>query len=215
MRYFYAVFVREPRTRALLSMLRYVCDPRQKYSAHITLRGPYTRQLPRHELKELSDKVEGSVVDVWEAGAFIGPKQNTVFLHCDGPRLRTLWFKPKLPYIPHITLYDGPSREFAERLISMLREYHTHFQFTTTGLFQLVSAGGQHTFELSAAFKEPELLGIMDETIEGLQEVRYLADPSRLLLVRELCDQLFERRSAPPVGDSSGVTPLLSSPAHQ
>lgn len=210
MRYFYAIFVQEPHISSMLSMLRYVCDPHQKYAAHVTLRGPYAQPLPRNQREELSAKVEGSKVDVWEAGAFIGAGQNTVFLHCDSPYLRRVWHKPKLRYTPHLTLYDGPSREFAMGLQSLLREYDTRFQFTATGLFELKSSRGQHTFELRVAVKESELLALLSESFVRMDEMRRVPDAARLLVVRNLCDRLFVRNSRSSPAPRQIAPPMLS-----
>ena len=136
--------------------------------------------LPKTERERLGSLVAGSCVDVYNVGSFRYPRQNTVFLHCDGIALPKVWFKPGRPYVPHLTFYDGSSTDFASELVALLRQYKIQFQFTATQLYQLVSSNGQKSFELRAAVDEPEFRAFMADAVINLDEVKFLGEASRL-----------------------------------
>jgi hypothetical protein len=210
MRYFYAVFVKEEHMNAWLGALRYLCDPNQKYAPHLTLRGPYSRPLPRAQVLRFSRAIEGAAVCVHDSGSFLGPRQNTVFLHCDSSAFRRVWYKPRLPYIPHLTLYDGPSRTYASKLIRLLRDYRIEFRFTATGLRELRSSNGQQSIELASTLNESELRRFISRVVEFSDDLRTLSDTSRLAALRALCDALFERLEPPLISPNALKPPLLS-----
>jgi hypothetical protein len=209
-RYFYAIFVAEHNIRSLLSALRFLCDPHQKYSAHVTVRGPYLAPLSKAALERLGNLVSGSYVEVYDVGAFQYPRQNTVFLHCDGIALPKVWVKPGRPYIPHLTLYDGASQFFARELVGLLRTYRIQFQFTATKLYELVSSNGQRSFELRASFDEPQFRAFMAHSVVDLDDVRFLDERSRLSVIRIFCDLLFERSDSSIGNKSLSASPLLA-----
>jgi 2'-5' RNA ligase len=197
MQYFYALFVAEPHIRHAISTLRFLCDPSQKYAAHVTVRGPYSKS-HRADLERWSRRIAGASIDVWGVGSFRSNTQATVFLHCDSPILRRVWYKPRLGYVPHITLYDGRSQIFADRLEALLNDYNTHFSFSATKLFELRSSQGQRSFELTTTVKEAEITGFSHGYLTDLESIRSLNDASRLILVQQLCDILFTRAGIEP-----------------
>jgi hypothetical protein len=96
--------------------------------------------------------IEGAKIHVDGACTFSGPKQNTVFLKCDAPELRAVWYKPDFPnFSPHLTIYDGSSSTFAEELARLLEDVQPSFSFTATELRAIVSRKNQSTFDLRAS----------------------------------------------------------------
>src|SRR5437588_595976 len=121
MRVFYVVYISDETLRKCIDGIRLLSNPFEKESAHITLRGPYRQ---RYNVDHLSSIVRGTTVLISGVGSFFEAKQNTVFFSCESSHLRAVWHKPNYPdYNPHITLYDGESRRFANELAKAIGKY--------------------------------------------------------------------------------------------
>ena len=67
--------------------------------------------------------------------SFFQTNQNTVALHCVFPEVQELWYKPDYPQgAPHLTLYDGESRQFARRVLEVLGRFEWNFEVSATPL---------------------------------------------------------------------------------
>lgn len=139
-RVFYVIYLPERSIESHINAIKLLCEPNAKTVAHLTVRGPYLKQV---SVDEISSAVSGTNIQVTGVDCFFEPNQNTVFLRCDGDSLRSVWRKSDFGYNPHITLYDGGSRRFAEQLLDVLGNYNLSFSFKAPGLEPLVSVSGQ------------------------------------------------------------------------
>lgn len=198
MRVFYAVFVADRHIEQLLDAIRLLGNPAEKHAAHITLRGPYTQRY-RMDLK--NRVVQGATVRVSGVNAFWGPRQNTIFLKCDAPELRAVWHKPDYPdYQPHLTLYDGPSRSFAERLLDRLLHCEPIFEFHATELRPLGSSKGQVTLDLAASLDGPLLSRLAGDNFVP-EFIHTMNETTRLGWVARFCECLSDRGSSCTEGE--------------
>lgn len=139
-RIFYCVYLPAGKPQTVLDAVRLIANPTVKHSAHITVRGPYS--LPQ-DARYWSEIAAGHIVHVSGVDTFFGPSQNTVVLRVESDVVRHLWHKPDYPgYHPHVTVYDGPSRSFAEDLRSLLSTAKLDFSFRIDGIAPLASGGG-------------------------------------------------------------------------
>jgi hypothetical protein len=200
--FFYVVFVDDEQPRKLLDTIRFLADPGEKLSAHITVRGPYKHRRP---LEKARKNLEGAEIHVGEVGAFFDTQQNTVFLHCDAPELRRAWYKPNFPeYAPHITLYDGVSRSFAIRLQEILRRWTRHFSFKADGMVPVKSSKGQRAVDLAAFYDSDLVASATGRSVEA-EHVPSLADEDRLVLIEDVWKHWVMRR---PDATSTRILPV-------
>ena len=75
--------------------------------------------------------------------AFLNQNQNTVYLRCSSPELSQVWYKPNYPYNPHLTLYDGNDRGFANDLLAGLSSCTKRFTVNARGVDCMVSIKGE------------------------------------------------------------------------
>lgn len=183
-RVFYVVYVPEGETRACIDAMRYLCNPRERHCAHITVRGPYDGP---QDLGEASNRVRGLTVKVSGVGSFFGPSQNTVYLKCECPEVQQVWDKKDYAeFNPHITLYDGNSRELADALLDALRRCPLRFEFVAEGLSPLVSIKGEPNFSLRDHFAADAVSRILREVVDA-DSVQDLADSERVGYARRIC----------------------------
>ena len=176
---FYVLYVPDGEIRACIDTIRFFIDPDQKWRAHITVRGPYELGA---DVSQLDQYLEGNEVYVLGVDQFSGKNQCTVFLRCDGTKLRQVWDKPDYPYNPHITLYDGDSREVAEELIRVVGEYHYRLRFRCDRLQPLISVKGAINTELSSSYDPWYMARILGEYIPS-SVVRTLPLDTRLKFI--------------------------------
>ena len=90
---------------------------------------------------------------------------------------------------PHVTIYDGASREFAVTLLERLQEEPMRFEFRVTELHQLESCRGQCSMLLRQSFDERLVEDVLGEQVR-ISEVDTLAPERRVSLVRFLASKL-------------------------
>ena len=140
LRVFYAIYVAPGPFRSALDAIRMIARPQARHAAHVTVRGPYSDY---RDPREWSAAIRGKPIDIGGIGTFFDGDQNTVFLHVESPDLQLLWDKPDYPaYNPHLTIYDGPSRSFAESLRDLLAAREPQFTFLASGVEPMVSGNG-------------------------------------------------------------------------
>ncbi len=184
-RVFYCVYVPPGRNSTLLDTIRLVANPATKHPAHITVRGPYPDyQDPR----AWSGAVQGQQVHVGGVGTFFGPGQNTVLLKVEAPVIQALWHKPDYPeYNPHLTIYDGDSRTFAEALRDVLEPCDSVFTFPAMGLEALVSGNGRPPLR---CFYDPEDVATFLGRPVSRAEIDAADESTRLSWIAALAEQL-------------------------
>ena len=143
---FFVLYLPDRSWQAYLDVMRLVCEPDAQSPAHITVRGPYVgKSDPLGDWR----KVKNIDVSVVGLGTFFAERQNTVFLECDSPQLPEIWWKKDHKNgTPHLTIYDGGSREFATRVFDVLGKYSWRFNFVADRLHEYVSTGPQMRLDL-------------------------------------------------------------------
>ena len=180
--------------------MRYVADPAERDFAHITIRGPYKQ---RYNLCNLNKMVQGAEVMADGVGSFLSKKQNTVFIRCRSQILRNVWMKPDYGFNPHITIYDGPSREFADRVLGVLGDMSLRFRFVVGDLAPLVSHGQQYAMDLGQSLNR-ELLGTWSGMKLGLEDSWRLSVEQRCSLIEALGREVERYCSTSGIGGGEG-----------
>lgn len=186
MRWFTVLKAKDQAIQEYLDALVFLCNPGEKNPAHITLRGPYQdRPQP-----VVADDLYGSEVTVQGVGNFFSETQNTVFLRCDSPLIRKYWYKRDYGYNPHITLYDGTSRDFAERLRLELNFHRLYFTFRAGVLEAVPSWPGQKDFALVFGLNAQRVAEASGLPLE-IQEAAKLPEWQRLTYISRICSKLM------------------------
>ena len=190
-RIFYVVYLGDERLQGILNTMRFIADPDEKFCAHITIRGPYPQ---KYDLRAMDRKVRGAEVVADGVGSFFDADQNTVFIKCRSDLLRHVWRKPDYGFNPHITIYDGSSRAFAEVLLDRLDHLELRFSFSVGPLLPLVSLKNQQSMELSQSFNEALMADVVGSHV-GASEVHTLSVDQRVSLIELFARKLAEAAS--------------------
>lgn len=146
MRWFLFIFLQESRIRDYLNALIFLANPTEKLPAHITVGGPYNNR--RRGRSPKLEKYQGRRVAFIGAGNFFHDGQNTVFLRCGSDFLDEVWDKGAEYNTPHLTIYDGDSRSFAERLFNNIESFKMFFTARVGKVCLMQSLKGQKNFGL-------------------------------------------------------------------
>jgi hypothetical protein len=203
MRIFYVLHIKEQALADCVDAIRFICNPGEKLRAHVTVRGPYRKRI---NVTAINRRILGDTVAIDKVGNFFDSGQNTVFFHCDAPELKSVWNKPHFPFNPHITLYDGGSKEFAHRLYSIVSQYQYCLKFQAEKLEAIESRKGQQSMSLALAFNSRWVRKALGEKIVPTM-VQEFADDRRLQLVEKLC--LHLSALAPTYRDAIAFQPRL------
>jgi hypothetical protein len=186
MKIFYVLHIRERALADCVDAIRFICNPAEKQRAHLTVRGPYQKRI---DVTSISRRIVGDTVSIDSVGNFFNSGQNTVFFHCSAPDLKSVWNKPRYPFNPHITLYDGASIEFAHKLYDLIGGYPYHLRFRAEQLEPIESFKGQNSLSLTLAFNSEMVSQIVGEEIAPLA-VATFSEEHRLQIVDRLCQHL-------------------------
>jgi len=129
---FYGTRILDPRLSAALDLIRYLAQPDYFRRTHVTVRGPYSRRMSQsfEDSLKIRFSEEQRSLRVVRVGTFFQSTQNTVILVCKIPGIESVWAKPDFgseEITPHLTLYDGKSREFAYMLRRTAGNYNMKF----------------------------------------------------------------------------------------
>ena len=111
-----------------------------------------------------------------------------MLLKVEAPVIQDLWYKPNYPgYNPHLTIYDGDSRTFAEAIRDVLEPCDPAFSFLAMGLEPLVSGNGRPAL---CYFYDPEdLVTFLGRPISRT-EIDSADESTRLAWIAALAEQL-------------------------
>ena len=184
MRLFYVLYISDPIIQLCIDAARVICNPTEKEFSHITVRGPYKQ---RYKLRHQNRIIKGAKIHISDVGNFFNSKQNTVFLKCSSPKLKKVWKKGDYAYNPHLTIYDGESKEFAIELFDILKNYRINLYFIAEKLEYLESWKGHSNTQLigkidSYSMKICKLLDIK----LNYEIVNNLTDSGRLKFVSKI-----------------------------
>lgn len=127
--------------------------------AHLTVRGPYRSPLSASEVAKWSGAMKHAVLEIRGLGRFSNPGEEVVFLSVDSPHLRDIWWKPDYPieeygFNPHLSLYRGPDRRLADRLVGFSLLHELRFlcaEFALVPFVKKHTAQQEMLFELDRA----------------------------------------------------------------
>ncbi|MGH8593576.1 MAG: hypothetical protein ACREV3_06885 [Gammaproteobacteria bacterium] len=125
-KFFIFLEITDPEINALIwAITEIVTGQRPTQPFHMTVRGPYEE--PISKLESFQDIMKDDVLEIGQVGRFSNPNEETVYFPVNSPNLRRIWWKPdfsigKFGFNPHISLYRGRDREFANRIKEISRE---------------------------------------------------------------------------------------------
>lgn len=183
--YFVAVRFSDEKIARLFDLARIVLQPDFARPSHITLRGPYENKA------NISSTIIGKDVGkitVRRPGTFFSERQNTVYLGVEIIGIADFWRKPDYPDgTPHLTIYDGKSREFAWAIFSALKRYKWGMRLNSTPMRVLESKSPLETeylVEYESLYETFRLLGRAVPSSETVKSMSYL---DRLVLLNRIC----------------------------
>ncbi len=117
----YVLYINDDLVGPHFELIRKVCEPNSTSKPHVTIAGP----IKKRAIFGLDfEQATVSQIELVEPGQFHSHTQNTVFILCDIQELKKFHYKPDyMTSPPHLTLYDGGSRELANKLIQLLQGY--------------------------------------------------------------------------------------------
>lgn len=190
---FYVVYFNDRRLQAALDAMRFIANPREKTPAHMTVRGPYAQLYHLHRQQRM---VSGTEVSATGVNAFFYEEQNTVFIQCESVKLREVWKKRDFDFSPHITLYNGSSRQFATALLDRLDGVMIRFTFLIDEMRPLETYKGQSSSWLRESFDEEFAGEVIGRPIKAL-EVDTMSDQLRISLIERFARNLSKYSAAP------------------
>lgn len=171
-----------------LELLRNVCEPMSKSRPHVTVRFFDKLSIPKNHLK-----IKVKEIDLVAPGAYgldvgANQKNKTIFIKCQSDELLSLEHKPDFPTSQfHITLYNGQSRDFAEKILGILKKYSWGFRvelpFTKLKAIEIKSRRSKsiktigerkYAIEVSNLFKEISGSDISEKLLISLTEKQRL-----------------------------------------
>ena len=182
---FYGVALTDKRLSLAFDLIRFLAQPDAHRKTHITVRGPYKKRLSKTQI----EKYEFFDIGIEQPGHFFFSRQNTVFLSCVVPGIRDAWHKPDFQDgIPHLTVYDGRDREFADDIHKILLNYPWNIWGRSTGLFELKKKSPStidmniYEHEFSFFFNK----NIVIEDAFGPEDAKKLSKKKRLRLINSV-----------------------------
>ena len=192
-RVFYVLFFDDPKLQATLNAMRFIANPDVKTPAHITIRGPYSQ--PYHMPKK-QELIRNTEVFADGVDAFFSNEQNTVFIKCQATTLREVWKKDDYGFNPHITIYDGSSRNLAKMLLNRLSGLEIRFSFVVNQLSKLTTYKGQYSNLLRIEFDEDIVSSIVGRKVRVF-DLDMLSSHERVNLIVPLARSLADFSSSP------------------
>jgi hypothetical protein len=127
-RKFYGIYLNNSAISTILDIIRFLGEPDKIRSSHITLQGPFPSQgnISNFIAENNSKSRYNWTVELTTPANFFGERRSTVVILVNLHSLRDLIYKKDFgrDYAqPHITLYDGINRPFAEDLFQIVKSY--------------------------------------------------------------------------------------------
>lgn len=120
MNVYYVVYIKGEVVADCLNAILCLIKPEVKHPAHITVRGPYAQEVTMEPFNIQARQIPIILDGI---GRFTNPEQHVVFLACNAPQLKNIWWKPDYSFVPHLTLYNGTSQKEADEIFSIANQY--------------------------------------------------------------------------------------------
>jgi hypothetical protein len=191
----YVLYINDDIFGPYLELIRKVCEPDSISKPHVTITGPLRG---KHKQALLFENPQISEIELREPGQFKSESQNTVFLLCDIQGLWKYHYKPDyFASPPHLTLYDGGLKDFARRLLDLLRSHKWGLRVSLPSDSRLMSIDlsakkdntkrGKFSRELQSLFQKVTGLKLEYHLLKGL------SDDKRLYFVELIIEQMMEK----------------------
>lgn len=181
-RWFNFVYFADSEIQSWLDAIVFFANPCEKNAAHITLRGPFRS---KKKAENIPGQISGANISVLGTGTFFNDRQNTVFLKCGSDYLRKYWYKPDFAFNPHITLYDGESRDFARKLLETCNK-HRLFMSLDAGQIEVVgSVRGQNSLSLQLGLSGDQIEKVLGQRV-NFSQIPKMPDWQRLMIIERM-----------------------------
>jgi 2'-5' RNA ligase len=189
-RFFFVIYLHDETIGSLLDGMRIIADPMQRNFSHITVKGPYWNS-QKKRLSIDNKLIEGKEIKITGTGNFFIENQNTVFLKCEERQeLYDIWKtkeeKTYKEFHPHITIYDGKDRTFAQILYETINAHNINFCFTVEKLDLYSTADKIKLFNLKAQVNYSLISKIVGFHISK-GNIDTLTETQRITAIDKLC----------------------------
>lgn len=183
--YFIAVRFSDEKIARLFDLVRIILQPDFARPSHITLRGPYRSK------SNISPAIIGKDVGkitVRRPGTFFSETQNTVYLGIDIMGIADFWHKPDYPDgTPHLTIYDGKSREFAWAVLGALKRYKWGMRLNSTPMRLLDSKNPLETEYLIEYDSLSETFRLLGDEVPSAEKIKSMTYLDRIVFLNRIC----------------------------
>lgn len=186
--FFVSVRFSDEKVARLFDLARIIAQPDYARPIHITLRGPYAHK------KDISPSIIGKDVGkilIRRPGYFFNGSQNTVYLGIDIFGISDFWRKPDYPDgEPHLSLYDGNSREFAWGVFRVIKKYPWKLSLNSTPMRVLESKQRLETEYLTEYESLSGTLNLAFGEVFSAEQIKKFSGLDRLVLLDRLCQKI-------------------------
>lgn len=125
MKVFYAIKIEDEKINVILNTIKVMCDHSSKNDVHITIRGPYKQRYNISNIEKIANNSKMKFIGV---DKFFTDTQNTIYIKLYIENIEKMWYKPSYDINiyginPHMTLYDGDSRNFATSIYKIIENF--------------------------------------------------------------------------------------------
>lgn len=183
-----------------LELLRNICDPSSTSKPHVTVRYSDDIAFPPEDFRVSVPHVDFIAPRAFGLENPDKRKRFTIYIKADSDKLRSLEFKPDFPTSEfHVTVYNGPSKDFAVALLERLKAFNWRFRVKLPRQTRLSEIRIESK---RSSLKEEERgysssVRMLFKRITGKrlswEFVKDLSDEHRLDLVDEICRHLMVR----------------------
>lgn len=154
-RYFVFIYPALGEVRDYLNLAVFALSPREKWPAHITVAGPFSKR-PSSRAEPKFDSTVFSL-GIWH---FFNDGLNTVYLKVGMPDIRRYWHKPGFATnpVPHLSLYNGKEVNFSREIFNKLHPLNLQFSFPVKSI-EVVNSSAQRSTDLRQQIS-PDCLNI-------------------------------------------------------
>lgn len=187
----YAIIVNSGHVGVCLDAIRLLSSPSARRFSHVTVIGPLDDPLEQSKLDAYNLSLSKNSILLSGTGNFFGPMQNTVFFSCKASLLQQVWWKRDYPgeFNPHVTIYDGDDRNFADRLHTVISRYSYSVLCGEDRLTMFEIGNGKNGF-LANQIREELLPRELDLPRQFGSKVHCLSEADRLILIDRICGYL-------------------------
>lgn len=166
----------DTRINRVLNELRCIFSGQKSHTdVHITLKGPQKEINVKNSIKKY--KEDNSSILIHGVGKFSNKDSYVIYLkvECTDFRSYRLWRKPHYAgeYIPHITVYEGPNKSYADKIYNFLMKEDIKYECKNYD-FQIYTKKKHKQYNLSLHSDK----NLEDHEIELIKKAKKIAKSS-------------------------------------